>query len=478
MIFGNDGWGRQQWQISLAAEGQHQNFAYNRAWTHARAEGHLLLVMLGTKIIAIDTLGQGRNGPARLLWAQDLMGTDQTGLRSSLFGGILPWQLQNQITQLNDRINLIGPITSRYVCFQRFRNLIAVDPADGSQLWIRQNITPGSDLFGDDQYLFVLSPDREDALLLRASDGEMLGTRKVPRTSSRQVLPTGEEKTVYTHLEESYLAVLGRQLLLWWQEGTGRTLTLIDPLEGRDLWPGHKFSSAARACVIRDEAVGVFEPDGRFVLLGLPDGRTIADVKLQAEPRLIDISIEADDSRYYLITRSSGSERNGVNIQPLIGSDPKPINFGRLYAFDKQGKTLWAEPAVVQNQFLYSDQPVRLPILTFAGQVYEQNGNGGRQKLAVQCIDKRNGRTAFKAEYPNQNNIFDITGNIDKKTVDVVLQRQTIRLTFTDQPLPPPSPSDGEITKKPSTTKASSDFWNSVQKAFGGLLGGAEQKKQ
>ena len=479
MIFGSDGWGRQQWQVSLAADEQRQNFAYNRAWTHARAEGHLLLVMLGWKIMAIDTLGQGHNGTARLLWTQDLLGpgTDQTGLRFPLFGGILPWQLQNQMAQLNDRSSLIGPITNRYVCFQRFRNLIAVDPASGSPLWIRQNVTPGSDLFGDDQYLFVVSPDREDALLLRTSDGEQLGTRKVPRVSGRQVLPSGEEKTVFAHLEDSCLTTIGRHLLLWWQEGTGRTLTLVDPLEGRDLWPGRKFSHAARACVVRDEAVGVFEPDGRFVLVGLSDGRTIADVKLKAESRLIDISIEADDSRYFLIVRSSTSDRNAVNIQPLIGSDPKPINYGRLYAFDKEGKTLWPEPVVIENQFLLSDQPLRLPILTFACQAYVQTANGqGRQKMSVRCIDKRNGRTAFKAEYANQNNIFDITGNPEKKAVDLILQRQTIRLTFTDKPLPPPSSSDGEIAKKPQDSKNTGDFWNSVQKAFGGLLGDAEQK--
>lgn len=478
LIFGNDGWGRQQWQISLAAEGQRQNFAYNRAWTHARAEGHLLLVMLGTKIIAIDTFGRGRNGAAHMLWAQDLVGADQAAVRSPLFANLLPWQLQNQMAQLNDRNNLVGPITSRYICFQRFRNVVAVDPVNGSPLWVRQNIAPGSDLFGDDQYLFVLSPDREDALLLRASDGEQLGTRKVPRVSGRQVLPTGEEKTIYARLEESCLAMLGRQLLLWWQDGTGRTLTLVDPLEGRDVWPGRKFSHAARAYVVRDEAVGVFEPDGRFVLLGLPDGRTIAEAKLQAEPTLIDISIEVDGGRYFLITHSSAPERNGVNIQPLIGSDPKPINTGRLYAFDKQGKALWPEPVVLQNQFLLADQPVRVPILTFACQVYEQNGNGGRQKMVVRCIDKRNGRTVFKADYPNQNNIFEVAGNNDKKTVDLVLQQQTVRLAFTDKPLPPPSPTDGEITKKPRSSKGSGDFWNSVQKVFGDLMGDTEQKKK
>ena len=130
----------------------------------------------------------------------------------------LPWQWQQQFAHSYDRSNLLGPVTNEYVCFQRFRNVVAVDPRNGETLWVRQDVPPGSELFGDDQYVFVLSPDREDAMLLRAADGELLGTRKVPRLSGRQPLPTGQQKTVFSRLEEFCLATLGRRLLLWWPE--------------------------------------------------------------------------------------------------------------------------------------------------------------------------------------------------------------------------------------------------------------------
>ena len=53
-------------------------------------------------------------------------------------------------------MNPVGAISSRCVCFQRFRNLVAVDPLTGELLWVRHDIPPGSQVFGDDQYIFVL----------------------------------------------------------------------------------------------------------------------------------------------------------------------------------------------------------------------------------------------------------------------------------------------------------------------------------
>lgn len=478
----NDGWGRQQWQLSLAVEGQRQNFSYQRALTHARVKDHLLLVVLGWKILAIDTLGTGRNSAPRLLWSQDLTSSnaDPDGLRPFPMGLInAPWQ---QLAPSYDRSGLLGPVTNHYVCFQRLRNLVAVDPRNGQALWTRQDVPPGSDLFGDDEYLFVLSPEREDAMLLRAADGEILGTRKVPRIPGRQTHPNGEEKTIFAHLEDSCLAALGRNLLLWWQDEDKRTLTLVDPLEERDLWPGRQFSNNARTSVVGEEAVGVMEPNGHFVLIGLPDGRTVADVQLEEEPALADISVLAIGSQYFLLTRSAPTETsNHRNIQPMPGCAFKPINRGRLYAFDKEGKLQWPEPTVIKDQHLLLDQPARLPIISFACNVYETKPNGeGVQKMSLLCIDKRNGRRAFKRDFAEHAGVLDIVGDAEKKTVDLVMQRETIRLTFTDQPLPPPSAADIEPAEPAATKSRAGSLWDSMKKVLGrmGQEPSQEDKKQ
>ncbi len=73
-IIAYDGLGHEKWQVPLTANGQQQYYAFNSTGNHGSTVGHLLLVSLGWKIIAIDTLGVGSNGSPRVLWSEDIMG--------------------------------------------------------------------------------------------------------------------------------------------------------------------------------------------------------------------------------------------------------------------------------------------------------------------------------------------------------------------------------------------------------------------
>ena len=86
----------------------------------------------------------------------------------------------------------------------------------------------------------------------------------------------------------------------------------------------------------------------------------------------------------------------------------------------------WPAPATIENQFLLLDQPTHLPLLTFASIVFKPKADGtGRQKMSLLAIDKRNGRVAYKASFPNSMGLLDITGDVGKKAVDLVMQRDT-----------------------------------------------------
>ena len=323
-------------------------------------------------------------------------------------------------------------------------------------------------MFGDDQYVFALPPDTDEATVLRARDGELVGKRRIPRITGRQMLPNGEQKTVFGRFEETCLATLGRKILLWWPQGNQRELTLVDPLEGRDLWRGRKFSAKAHACVVNNEVVGVMEPSGRFVLLSLPDGRTIADLKLEAEPTLADMSLASEGEQYLLLTSSVQGEANAPQFHPMPGSLYKPIHRGRLYAIDRRGKLQWPAPVAIKNQFLLANQPSGVPIVTFACQTYQPRPNGqSRYGASVLCIDKRNGRAVFDKTFDTTTGLFEVTGNAAKKTVDLTMQQRTVTLTFTDKPLPPPSAADAKSGKPSPAGKSIRALWDSVQKIFG-----------
>jgi hypothetical protein len=328
---------------------------------------------------------------------------------------------------------------SHYVCFQLFRDLAAVDPLSGELLWCRHDLPPGCEFFGDDEYVFAFPSDSDEATVLRAWDGEVAGTRKVPRQVRRQKLSSGKEVVSLAPFDAMCLANFGRQLLVWKTDGHNRVLSLFDPWQRRDIWPARKFSEDAVASVLADKAVAVMEPDGRCVLISLPDGRTIADIKLHAQPSLGEVSLFESGDQYFLLAYGVSEEdrltiTSGFGLpgapRPLAGNVSTHVEQGRLYAFDRQWKLSWPSPVEIKDQFLLARQPSRLPVLTFACLVSDEKAG---TKTSVLCVDKRNGRALYKG-LENLTGIFRVVGDAEKKTVDLIMQQNTVTLKFADEP--------------------------------------------
>ena len=222
--------------------------------------------------------------PPRPLWSQDLNDSNADSVKNlktkpqpvaQPFG-----QSPFAIYSPQVGVNTIGAITDRYVCFQRFRNLVAVDPLSGEPLWVRREIPQGSKVFGDDQFVFVLPPEESrvaaakgiaaaktnerDAMVFRATDGQLLGTRKVPNVifsgdnaSSQVIIRRAFAMNVFaanrivvangaadTPISDVCLAVFGRNLLIWRSDGKEgeMVLELFDPWEQRAVWGTRTFA--------------------------------------------------------------------------------------------------------------------------------------------------------------------------------------------------------------------------------------------
>ncbi|MEN6449728.1 MAG: PQQ-binding-like beta-propeller repeat protein [Thermoguttaceae bacterium] len=454
-IIACDQYGRERWQVSLREVGPRDDSA--NLGNHACAFGHLLLVSLGGKMVAIDALTAGRKEGPRVFWSQDVLGSPRE-VETIAGNPALMMRFRRRFGRV-DSFSVSSSLSNRQICVQRPRELLALDPATGGTLWIRRGVLPGSEVFGDDRYLFVISPDREDATVLNACDGELVGTRKIPRRSVTQHLPGGETRVAFEPLRQSVLTTFGRNMLLWWVEGHRRVLTLVDPLEGRDIWKGWKFATSARASLAGQDAVGVMEPSGHFMLVSLPDGRVIADVRLQAEPGLQEIRLLHDGDRYFLLTRGGPGIGQTLPLQPMPSAAPQeysPIHRGRLYAFDSQGKQLWPAPVAIENQLLLSNQLPGLPVIVFACQRIEQANGQARWKPALFCVDKRTGQTVSKTDFNQQMiGLFGVRCEPEKKTVELVVQNDTVTLTFTDKPTTP-VPAGGQPAKPSPARKTSS----------------------
>jgi tetratricopeptide (TPR) repeat protein len=304
VMTGSDGLGHTCFEETLTEGNRRMQFSYNPNMTLARAQGHVLLLSMGTRIFALDPLGISA-GSHKVLWSEDLTDAGDAA-------GMNPWGPFG-FQQFSFRMDPLGPVTSRYVAFVRFSSLVVVDPVTGQVLWVREDLPAGCEVFGDEQYIFVLPPwqpatadpfgnspateppQRREAMVFRALDGQLLGRRAVPFPKNGDPFAfVRPDRNVRSAFQEAGMATIGRFVLQWETDPAGAELTLLDPWQESPAaarrW-GRKFTAGARACLVGQEAVAVLQRDGHFALLGLPDGRTIADTVLPL--RLVLISAAA-----------------------------------------------------------------------------------------------------------------------------------------------------------------------------------------
>ncbi|HTN76514.1 MAG TPA: PQQ-binding-like beta-propeller repeat protein, partial [Pirellulaceae bacterium] len=336
-------------QFSLRRPDSRAAIAPQTGLAHAHAVGHLLLVSLGQELVAVDALkaSQGAADPSEsTLWRQDLLPVPSNGS-----GGLQPvkpqivpftWTLPRTITMYEpDKvIGAVAAMSERAVCYARLRDIACVDPLTGSILWERSQTEPGSDLFGDDELLFVIPPRTDEATVLSVADGRVLGKRRVDRLDFRW-------------------ATCGRNVLSCKQDGREFIVTLYDAWSEKTLWES-RFNFGSRGTLIGRDEMAMMQPDGKLVIVSLSTGRVIIDTQVAPEPRLLNIFVVRSSQQYFVqmdtIIEAKDSA-SGVTIQPAPGGEYTKIVTGRMYAFDRaSGQPSWQAPAYISQFGLVLDQ--------------------------------------------------------------------------------------------------------------------------
>ena len=90
-----------------------------------------------------------------------------------------------------------------------------------------------------------------------------------------------------------------------------------------------------------DDKLAIMEPEGRFVILSLTDGRIRADQALLAEPRggngkslLQSIHLFEDAKRLILVTNRSATTDRGSDGKFGWAGTAAPLVTGRVYALN------------------------------------------------------------------------------------------------------------------------------------------------
>ncbi len=421
--------------------------------------GHLLVVNIGYSVMAVDTLGaDNQDEPVR--WTDDLGGSVMLNARSRPTSSKTisrKWGPARVIPADNTQrpLGLIGPVTKFGVILQKSQELTCQDALSGEKIWVRSGVTPGCDIFGDDQYLFIVPPDSNEAMVLNTADGSELGRREVGSRTDRWI-------------------TTGRFALTCHDTGRELQLRLFDAWQQEDVWRRSIDDQSQCWQPSRDE-VAFLQPDGKFEIVQLSTGQSIIDCQLSAPKSLQNLYVLPGNDSYTVIAsgeRPPSSEAR-IGIYGTIGSDLCPEINGDIYTIDTAtGKPLWDEPARIFEHYMPLDQPAQGPTLFFIQNVRRPMPNvpnRSEYKASIIVLDKRNGRQLFAEQDLDRLLSYQIEANPEQQ--QMVLQTNTDQFifTFTDQPAEPTEPLRMEV-EQTNASKAASNVGKIANKILDAFI--------
>ncbi len=398
----------------------------------AAARGHLLILNVGFEVMAIDTLRSGDQQGDVVLWRNDLSNSMMltAGRTRQLMSNTVnrKWGPPRYIPA-EGRLGVIGiagPIVEHGVVFQKMQELTCANPLTGDTIWVRSGLEPGSDIFGDDEYLFVIGPNATEATVLNAADGALLGKRDVGALAERWF-------------------TAGRLVLSCRADRKKLTMRWFDAWTQTDLW-SREFTDDAQCWQPTRSEIAVLEPTGEFVILNLADGKELVSAQLEPQTDLNRLYVLASHDQYIVVASdpSPDSPSNRLRLYGSIGTDQCPEINGRVYAIDRQtGKLMWPVAAEIRQYNLPLDQALEAPTLVFFRHTQTQTSGSSRSttfQASVLCIDKRDGRQLFANDGLAMIRAYGVEADPENQTVSIKTNSKIFHLKFTDEPTEPGTP--------------------------------------
>ncbi len=423
-----DSLGNEFYRASLANRKRMRGIGSTQVYAVSR--GNLLLVSFGRQLAAFDTLASD----GEPLWRKEVTNTLSVPYQPIRVRGAQqgnrPGSFRSSRAQVDGKwVGVIGPLTRDSCIFQDQHKLTCVDSQTGEVRWTRSDVPAGCDLYGDEDYVFVVPPSSRNALVFSTVDG---------RSVSQVSVPPWEEQ----------LATIGRNVIRWRTRVDGRReLFCFDAFAGKTLWR-YDFETAAKVDIAMGRYVAVVEPRGHGHIIDAHEGRRIVDQEIIASPKAQQIHLLAGSDRFVLAIQKPSSQRMNPRVTPLNRVDYLLMD-GEVYVFDKQtGAPSWKRPAEVDHQSFVLSQPVDAPVVAFVGNIARRSNRGSQQGISMLMLEKATGRLLFSDDAlpASRGNYCAISASGEEAhEVLIEMSSQSIRLAFTDKKRPPEPPAVGDI---------------------------------
>ncbi len=434
----SDSLGKMQQQILLGNRNRFLSTSSKAG--RASANGHLLVMNVGFEVMAVNAL----RGPSQqsdvVLWRNDL--SSSLVVASNRTRQMVPKMITRKwgpprvvpSDTSHSVIGLAGPVTRLGVVYQKVQELICADPLTGNTIWARSGVTPGSDIFGDEDYTFVVGPESSEALVLRTADGTDVGRRQVTSRVERWITS-------------------GRNVVTCRSDGRHLTVRCFDAWDQQEQW-NRSFDDDTQCWRPSRDTVAMFQPDGKFVILDQADGNVVIESKLEPKRDVTRLYVMASKDSYTVVVNGKKPSKAASNIRfyGSIGGDLCPEINGHIYSISRAtGKPRWTAPAKIYGYYLPLNQAPESPAIVFLQNRRRKTATrspGGAYKAAVLFIDRRDGRELYTADGLDRMLNYSIEADPSKQTVVVKTNVNEFVMKFTDQPVASSKPV--EIKLQPS----------------------------
>lgn len=379
---------RQEWQVNLST-------SQNQFWPFRfETMGHLVFFAMGDMIHGISAYDQ------KLIWSRRFDVTTGNMI------AVIPAQRSSRSRDRTGSISLIG---SGYIAINTGKDLYLVDPWTGRDLWVRHQVESDQIIFGDDEYLFIVSRDLSYV---------------THRTLDGQIVRTGRFGASFSNRK----AIAGRHILSAAIEDGKLVARYWDPWQKNTLW-AKAFPPNTKAFVGDHDELILVAKEGPLSVLHPTSGRVIMEDTLEKDKtdRIANVQLFRDPSRTYL---AIDYRPTGRNIFPMPSMPPNLISChvnGSIRAYDgSTNKLLWNRD--LENLSVIVRPGADLPILIGSGTTFVTRNKNNAPVLAIELIDKRNGKTLHRLQRDDLNPIADLAYDLSDRWIELRSWNSKVRI--------------------------------------------------
>jgi outer membrane protein assembly factor BamB/tetratricopeptide (TPR) repeat protein len=326
---------------------------------------------------------------------------------------------------------MLAAANTEYVCIYGRREFLVLDAETGEIRWKCSNVPQHTNIFGNEDVVYMIPPDRTNAAAFRASDGKRL---EVDRLGDLLVTAVAVTPRGLVTVDGVSGGILGL-------EAPRTVIRLVDPVARKEFWKV-EYPGGTKLSLLDDARILSISASGDIERIDLTDGGILKFREKYPSAALRapgDIFAIADRDRLFLL-RSPNRRRpleypEGFRSTLTVGNE--------VLAFDaREGTLLWQRK--VSPHSLVLDSIHDSPMLTFVWRTLVTNKEFGHWSVHILVIDKRTGRQVLSTSDMAASNFRTLELNMAERYIELRSYNQRLRLIAVNRPSASEKPPAGK----------------------------------